>query len=660
MANRSPAKTIMRMVAMFWVLLLAQLAFLQPACAREPMKVPDTPMDRRILSRPAALLMAEPGGARPLSKPPVFSAFYVFGEKQVDGATWLEVAPNRDGTAPGWMEQDQTVAWLQTITMAFTNPADRVPVLFFQDKDRLQTFLQDEAMSTRAELIARAVHAGQPVADTGVIAAEPASFVSLTDQFYLLPILSHQQVRVNNRPRRMLEVASINLEAAEPPATPARPFRTGITFVVDNSTSMQPYIDRTRQAIRRILKELRGSDQAHDISFGLVGFRSNTDRVPGLDYDAREFFPLKPDFDEATFLAALDQMNASSVSSHAFDEDGLNGMLLAEKQDWSQFDGRYIVYISDAGMLVGEEQGSMAGTTPELLATRLQQDMGIATFALFLKTRAGRAYHDDAVAQLNQLTRFGNSGRSLVFPIEGGDLAAFGVSVDSLTKSLLANVHAQADQAQAQAPQACDAQAEPIRCAAIDAGHAMSLAWLGREGQAQAPSSYQTWAMDFALDDPSRRAMTPRVLLTRRQLNDLYVTLQAMVEAFEQSTDDDPRKFFSVLQSVMARIMRDPSTLPSLDSSQAARTAAVTEFDDLGALVSDYLYGLPYDSELISMTPDVWVDIGDTGRYEFIQRLKSQLNMYELYYADASNWVTLNPQADAGEQVYPIPLEMMP
>lgn len=646
--------TILRNVAMIALLALPQLAW-----AREPMKVPDTPLDRRILTRPGALLMQEPGGREPRSKPPVFSSFYVFDEKQIDGTTWLELAANHDGAAPGWAPQDQTVAWRQTITMAFTNPADRVPVLFFEKKDRLQAFLQDEAMSTRAELIARAVQDGQPVAETGVIAAEPSSFVSLTDQFYLLPILSHQQVRVNNRPRRMLEVASINLEAAASPQADPRPFRTAITFVVDNSRSMQPYIDRTREAVRSILKQMRNSDQAQNLSFGLVGFRSNTQRVAALEYAAREFYPLKPDFDEAAFLAALDQMNATSVSSHAFDEDGLSGMLLAEKQDWSQFDGRYIIYISDAGMLVGDDQGSMAGTTPELLATRLQQDQGIATFALFLKTKPGRAYHDDAMAQLDSLTRFGGAGRSLVFPIEGGDLATFGASVDSLTRALLENVSTREAQNSAQ-PQACDATAEPIRCAAIDAGHAMSLAWLGRAGQVQAPSSYQAWAVDFALDDPSRRAMTPRVLLTRAQLNDLYVTLQAMVEAFEQSTNDDPRKFFSVLQTVMARVMRDPSTLPSLDSGQTSRSTAVAQFDDLGALVADYLYGLPYESELVSMTPDVWVDIGDTGRYEFIQRLKSQLTMYELYYADAAHWVTLNPQASAGEQVYPIPLEMMP
>ncbi|MFT4012729.1 MAG: hypothetical protein QM682_04840 [Paracoccus sp. (in: a-proteobacteria)] len=125
-------------------------------------------------------------------------------------------------------------------------------------------------------------------------------------------------------------------------------------------------------------------------------------------------------------------------------------MRLAEQQDWAQPDGRYIIYVSDAGMLVGEARSSVAGTTPELLATRLREDLGIATFALFLKTRPGRAYHDDAIAQLERLTELQAGGRSLVFPIEDGDVAAFGASVDGLTQALLENVGARAAQAQPQ------------------------------------------------------------------------------------------------------------------------------------------------------------------------------------------------------------------
>lgn len=637
--------------------LLACGLSLAPAHAREPLDFTGTPLDWRVLTRPGALMVDAAGSEIATGKPPVFSAFYVFAEQQTDGQHWLEIGANRDGGQTSWMRRDQTVDWKQTITLTFTNPADRVPVLFFGERAQLEGFVQDEAMSVRSELIARALRDGENVADTGVIAAEPAEQVSLTDQFYLLPILDHDRIRVNNRPRQILEVASINLNDVPPPATAAGPFKVGITFVVDNSTSMQPYIDRTRQAIRRILDGIPDSEDS-DFSFGLVGFRSSTEMVPGLEYTSREFHALKPEFDRQAFLAALDQMNATDVSSHAFDEDGLSGFVAASKQDWSSFDGRYIIYISDAGMLVGEDLGSTAGTTPDLLATRLREDLGIATFALFLKTRPGRAYHADAIAQLEQLTRLGTSGRALVFPIEDGDVAAFGSAVDSLTDALIQNVGVQA--AGRSAPDACDAGADPIRCAAIEAGYAMSLAWLGREVGAQAPTSYAAWAADFALDDPSRRAMTPRVLLTRAQLNDVYVTLQAVVEAYDQSVTDDPQKFFSVLKTVLARVLRDPGTLPALDSAQAPTVAAMDDFDDLGDLVGDYLQNLPYDSDFSNQTLENWIAREDSGRHEFIQGIKGKLTMYQLYYGDSANWVSLNPGASEGEKVYPIPLEMMP
>jgi hypothetical protein len=559
------------------------------------------------------------------------------------------------------MEEERTVAWKQTITLTFTNPADRVPVFFFESSDALTGFM-DEAMSTRAELAARSFQDGADGADLGILSIEPAEHVSLTERFYLLPIIRYERVRVNRRPRKILQVASINLDA-EPPAPPAAqgPFPVGITFVVDTSTSMQPYIDRTKEAIRRILAATGEADTEADFSFGLVGFRSDQARTPGLDYTAKSYHPLEETFDEETFLAALGEMNATRVSSHDFDEDGLSGMMLAaESEAWEAFGGRYIIYISDAGMLVGEENGSAAGTTPELLATRMRADLRIATFALLLKTRAGRGYHQDAIEQLEALTEYDAGGTSAVFPIEDGDVDAFGRQVDLLVEALVNAVGAQVAERAGQAPPPCDPAATPVLCAATERGLAMALDWRGRQTGTQAPDTYEAWAADFALDDPSRRAMTPRVLLTRAQLNDLYVTLQGIVEAYRQSTDDDPAKFFSVLRTVLGRTMRDPSTLPALDASQGARVAEIEEFDDLGDLVSDYLEGLPYDSDLATETLERWLDRGPSGQYEFINAIRSKLQMYELYYADEASWVTLNPAASETEQVYPIPLEMMP
>ena len=69
----------------------------------------------------------------------------------------------------------------------------------------------------------------------------------------------------------------------------------------------------------------------------------------------------------------------------------------------------------------------------------------------------------------------------------------------------------------------------------------------------------------------------------------------------------------------------------------------------------------PVRSALVMpVTPETWEGMSPSGRHEFLEAIKQKLAMYELYYADTDNWVSINPDAGEGEKVYPIPLEMMP
>ena len=63
--------------------------------------------------------------------------------------------------------------------------------------------------------------------------------------------------------------------------------------------------------------------------------------------------------------------------------------MAAESDAWESFGGKYIIYISDAGMLVGTENGAGSNTTPQLLGTRLSQDLQIATMAMSSKRAQG-------------------------------------------------------------------------------------------------------------------------------------------------------------------------------------------------------------------------------------------------------------------------------
>ena len=114
------------------------------------------------------------------------------------------------------------------------------------------------------------------------------------------------------------------------------------------------------------------------------------------------------------------------------------------------------------------------------------------------------------------------------------------------------------------------------------------------------------------------------------------------------------------MKTTLAHVVRDPTQLPALDPSARANVTPIDEFDDLGAVLGAYFADLPYDSDLGSITAEAWDGMTQSDRYEFLEGVKAKMSMYELYYADAANWVSINPDAGEGEKVYPVPLEMMP
>ena len=62
-----------------------------------------------------------------------------------------------------------------------------------------------------------------------------------------------------------------------------------MVFVIDSTISMEPYIDRTREAVRRIYDTVEKAGIGRQVKFGLVAFRSSTKAVPKLEYVAKVY-----------------------------------------------------------------------------------------------------------------------------------------------------------------------------------------------------------------------------------------------------------------------------------------------------------------------------------------------------------------------------------
>ncbi len=624
---------------------------------------------QRILTRPGAGLYQAPGKADDAapSQIPAFTAFFVYDRRLLGQQEWLEVGRASLGPPDGWIEARHAIAWKQALTVAFTNPASRERTLFFSDGNYLGDIIGSEAMVGAIDGFRETIASGTLPDDFPVISIEPPTHVDLSQNFYLLPILDYDDAYFETGFKtRLLKIAAVTLRAGEedlisrenpPPTLPdttdlLQDYRTGVVFVIDTTSSMGPYIDRTRDAVRRIYRELAHSEWGSNLSFGLVGYRDNLSAAPGLQYLTRAYATLADGADEATFFSKVDKVEPAAVSSKGFNEDPYAGLLTAIKDiDWSGYAGRLIVLISDAGARPANDPLSATGRNAEQVRL-LAREKGIAIFALHLLTREGRQTHEMAEAQHRALAHWPEAG-DLYFGIAGGSLDEFGEAVDGLTQFLAAQIAAANQGSLTKISSAAGNGANSSQSAferkTEIVSRAMQLAYLGRKTGAEAPRLFSAWVADRDFVDPAQKTLEVRVLITKNQLSDLQEVLQAIIEAAE-GTRITPLQFFDQLRSAAAVLSRRPDSVGK---------QAVQRLADVG-LLGEYLEGLPYQSKIMGITEDDWLRWSFGQQREFLDEIEAKILLYEDYHDDTDLWVALDGDRIKGDAVYPMPLEALP
>lgn len=623
---------------------------------------------QRVLTTPGCQLSPSAGGAAGAQQP-AFSRFYVYERSQAANAEWLKVGPDSFGKTLGWLPAACTVEWRMQLTLAFTNPANRDRLLFFKDRSTLEGILDaPDPVSRIAPLRAR-LKQGQTA--EGVLAQEPEYFIDLHKQFYLLPVLSGEEVMTEAGFRtRILDVASVSKAAASTAATtsaaanPAAPasaassasqlkeFSAAVVFVIDSTISMDPYIDRTREAIRKVYAQIAKENLGRQVKFGLVAFRSSTQAVPGLEYLTKLYADPNTVKDGDDFLAKVADLKQAKVSSRAFDEDAYAGVMQAVDQiDWKPFGARYVVLITDAGALDGDDKLSATGLNAEQVRIEAANP-GVALYTLHLKTPAGAKDHARAEAQYQALSTYAGTQTSLYYPVDAGDVDAYGRKVDALASAITAQVKAAylGDDAIGSALNAkAGAQEQKLIDDSALIGHAMRLAYLGEKQGTQAPPVFQAWIADR---DPIKQNIPTtdvRVLLTKAQLSDLSDVLKQILDAANQGLIA-PSDMFERLRNVAATMGTDPNQLKANSNAKVA---------DLGVL-GEYLDDLPYHSEVLNLDEETWKSWDGLAQEKFVRTLATKLRHYQRYNADVDRWVGLAEGSDARDHVYPVPLEMMP
>lgn len=625
---------------------------------------------QRVLTTPGCHLSTAAGGPAGTAQP-AFSRFYVYERASAGASQWLKVGPDSFGKTSGWLPADCTVDWKMQLTLAFTNPANRDRLMFFKERETLEGILDaPDPVSRVAPLRAKLK---QNTMAPGVLAQEPEYFIDMQKQFYLLPVLSGEEVMTEAGFRtRILNVASVSKadaasgQAGQTGAAPSpsqsqtgadaasqlKEFSAAVVFVIDSTISMDPYIERTREAIAKVYAQIAKENLDRQVKFGLVAFRSSTNAVPGLEYVTKMYADPNTVKDGADFLSKAADLKQAKVSSKSFAEDSYAGVMQTIDQvDWSPFGARYVVLITDAGALDGDDKLSKTGLNAEQVRIEASNP-GVAIYTLHLKTAAGVKDHAKAQAQYEALSTYSGTNTTLYYPVDAGDINAFGGKVDALANAITGQVKAayMGDDAVGSALNAKAAPAEQKMLAdAALIGHAMRLAYLGDKTGTQAPPVFQAWIADR---DPIKQNVPTtdvRVLLTKSQLSDLSDVLKKILDAANEGLIS-PSEMFERLRSVAATMGTDPNQL------KQNGTAKLSELGVMG----EYLDDLPYHSEVLNLDEDTWKSWDGLAQEKFIRTLATKLRHYQVYNADVDRWVSLAEGSDARENVYPVPLEMMP
>ncbi len=184
-----------------------------------------------------------------------------------------------------------------------------------------------------------------------------------------------------------------------------------------------------------------------------------------------------------------------------------------------------------------------------------------------------------------------------------------------------------------------DAAAQMVKAAVVQ--------WLGSQNGAMAPRDITAWAVDKDFIDPSVSSMEVRLLLTKRQLDTLYQVLKSVLAAGQQGQIGG-EDFFDALQATAATAARDPELLKKAKNMASA------------GLVPEFLEGLPYHSQLMDMSNELWSSWSVDEQNDFLNNLEAIIEAYKTIHDSPEGWILLNPGDDPDMAVYPLALDLLP
>jgi len=653
---------------------------------------------KRVLSVPDARLYSKPDQQSTAEDVIPFSVFYVYQQQD----NWLKIGHDSFGKTSGWIPEDKTIVWNQALTVSFKDPQDTQRVLMFGEKSSLQKMVDDNDQEAYASLYQKLVN-DEEIENNPVIAIQPEAHVDIHTNFYLVPIKQHEDVYLGNEQARLLQIASVPLSDgleinSQPPQQPrprpsqldqpvqvvdtettARQYRSGIHFVIDSTVSMGPYIDRTREAVRKVYGSITRQGLDNQVNFGLTAFRDNLGQVPELGYLTRTFVNLDQGSDSIEFFSRVDTLEPSAVSSRDYREDAYAGIKAAiENTNWEDFDARYVVLITDAGPRESHDSLSSTGLSAKALQ-QLAYDKGISIWVLHLRSDSPAADHDRAEKRYKEISLYPGIG-DFYYGVELGKVDEFGnvleVLANQITQQVLATTNGvlpipipgsqqeitpqptaiampePASIAEPEPKPVENTQLEKLQTRVAKLGNALRMRYLQKEAGEPLPKVFDAWMVDRDFNDPEKSLVDVRVLLTRDQLSDLKAVMQQVLELAEEGVLT-PAGFLNDLKSLAASVSRDPASVAGNISVEDGNLA------DLGYM-REYIDDLPYTGEVMNLSLASWEEWSAKEQIEFMHRLESKINYYQALHDHTDLWVTPGGGSVNGNSMFPVVLDLLP
>jgi serine/threonine-protein kinase PpkA len=358
-------------------------------------------------------------------------------------------------------------------------------------------------------------------------------------------------------------------------------------------------------------------------------------------------------------LSGLDE---ATVSTHSFDEDAFAGIHEAvTKIDWSPYAFKIAVLITDAGAIGNDDKYSKTGMDEHSMHDFLDQK-GIQLVVVHLRTPAGKRHNIDKTAQqYSVLTKVSDGrlknkyiGLEAVDPKSGS--VAFGNLSNVFTNAVVSKIQKASSGGQPEQPVQAEALDPGARAAQIAAslGYAAELEFVGQQKNTQAPSMVEAWIADkdlVLLDTEDKRTDTVKitVLLTKRQLDSLGNSIKDIIDSAKMSAEDsNSSQFFDQIISLAANTLRDPEKLQSGGN--------ITQ---LGDALPEFLDGLPYVSDVMSLNLQDWIAKSSDQRDAFVRNLESKYRLYQEYHNDSENWLSFDG-ASSADALFRVPLSSLP